>query len=513
MKIILLTILLYLSCLASTSAQEIVFSTYLNSSDFVYSRLSSVADKDGCIFVMGAARSGLEVTKDAFQKNFKGYDSYGGGDLFLMKLSPAGDVIYSTYIGGSGSDYMGDQIVMDMSGNVYLGFSTHSKDLRVSPNAVQKKHNNGRDYYVIKFSNDCKYLASSYLGGSKDDSSPWLAINNNLLYLIGNTKSEDFPITKGAVQDKFKKNPKAKPNQLRRVQDLSITALSLNLDKILFSTYLGGKSYERVPSFSFDKKGNLVLCGTTESDDYPTTKNAYDRSLNGKADGFITILNPNLTKIIYSTFIGGKGDDRIGFLSNDYSGNLIFTGSTTSTDFPITPDALKTKPVGKKEGFIMKMKPGKGGLVYSSFIGGTGDDSFSFVAQTKTGQYVLIGETKSKDFPITDNALDKTQNGPILKTKSAEYFSVTEDEIFSKGAEDLVMMILDKSLKKIKYSTFIGGARDDAWRGMVTAKLIKGNQLFISTLTTSHDFPTTHRLATYPGAPRNTLLKLTLKHQ
>lgn len=513
MRIIFLTILLFLGCVASASAQDIVFSTYLNSSDFVYSRLSSVADKDGCIFVMGAAKSDLKVTRDAFQKNFKGYDTYGGGDLFLMKLSPAGDVIYSTYIGGSGTDYLGGRIVMDESGNVYLGFTTYSKDLPVSPNAVQKKHKSGRDYYVIKFSNNCRYSASSYLGGSNDDSSPCLAINNGLLYLIGNTKSEDFPTTKGAVQDKFMKNPKADPGQQRRVQDLSITALSLNLDKIVFSTYLGGKSLEIVPSFSFDKKGNIVLCGTTYSDDYPTTKNAYDRSLSGKLDGFLTILTPNLSKMIYSTYIGGKGDDRIGFLSNDDSGNLILTGSTTSTDFPITPDALKTKPVGKKDGFILKMKPGTGGLVYSSFLGGTDDDSFSFVARTETGQYVLLGETKSKDFPITDNALDKTQNGPVLKTHSAEYFSVTEDEIFYQGAEDLTLMILDKSLKKIKYSTFIGGARDDAWQGMVTANLIKGNQLFIATLTTSHDFPTTHRLAAYPGAPRNTLLKLNLKHQ
>jgi hypothetical protein len=402
---------------------------------------------------------------------------------------------------------------MDESGNVYIGFTTYSKDLPVSPNAVQKKHKNGRDYFVIKFSNDCRYLASSYLGGSKDDSSPRLAINNNLLYLIGNSQSEDFPVTKRVVQDKFKKNPKAAPDQQWRVQDLTITALSFNLEKIVYSTYLGGGSYESVPSFSFDKKGNVVLFGTTNSDDFPSTKNAYDRSLNGKSDGFLTILTPNLSKIVYSTFIGGKEDDHIGFLCNDDSGNLILTGSTKSADFPITRGALNTELVGEKDGFIIKMKPDIGGLIYSSFLGGTGDDAFSFVAQTGTGQFVLLGETKSKDFPITDNALDKTQNGPVLKTYSSEYFSVTEDEIYYQGEEDLALMILDKSLKKIKYSTFIGGARDDAWQGMVTANLIKGDRLYISTLTTSHDFPTTHRLAAFPGSPRNTLLIVNLKSQ
>lgn len=513
MKIIFFTILFYLGCVASTSAQDIVSSTYLNSADFVYSRLSSAVDKDGCIFVVGGTKSGHKVSRDAFQKNFKGYSSYGGGDLFLMKLSPDGDVIYSTYIGGTGSDYLGDQMVLDESENVYISFSTYSKDLPVSANAIQKKHKSERDYYVIKFSNDCKYLASSYLGGSKDDSFPRLALNNNLLYLIGSTKSEDFPTTAGAIQDKFKKNPTAAPNEQRRVQDLSITALSLNLDKIVYSTYLGGKSSERVPSFSFDKKGNLVLCGTTHSNDYPTTKDAYDQSINGKSDGILTILSPNLSRIIYSTFIGGKEDDRIGFLCKDDSGNFILTGSTKSLDFPITPDALKTKPVGKKDGFIMKIKPGAGGLVYSSFLGGTEDDSFSYVAQTGKGQYVLLGETKSKDFPLTDNALDKTQNGPVLKSHWAEYFLVTEDEIYSQGEEDLALMILDKSLKKIKYSTFIGGARDDAWQGMVTANLIKGDQLYISTLTKSHDFPTTHGLAAFPGSPRNTLLIMNLKNQ
>ena len=120
-----------------------------------------------------------------------------------MKLSPNGEIIYSTYIGGSRSEIYCLQIALDDLGNVYVGFTTDSPDLPVSNNAYQKSIKGENDHYIIKFSNDCRYIASTYIGGSGSDHWTTLAINNNTLYLFGKTKSLDFPTTQKVIQKEY----------------------------------------------------------------------------------------------------------------------------------------------------------------------------------------------------------------------------------------------------------------------------------------------------------------------
>ncbi len=165
---------------------------------------------------------------------------------------------------------------------------------------------------------------------------------------------------------------------------------------------------------------------------------------------------------------------------------------------------------GDKDGFIMKLNVSANKLEYSSFLGGSGNDEFRYIAKTDNEKFVLVGETNSKNFPLTKNAMDQTLNGPVEKTHSSGWFSISEDEIHYKDEEDLSLLILDKSLKNIEYSTYIGGSRDDGFYGMLTANLNDSNQLLISTLSNSPNFPVTHSFAAYPGAPRIILLKIDL---
>ncbi len=200
-------------------------------------------------------------------------------------------------------------MALDDFGNVYVGFTTDSKDLPVSNNAYQKSIKGENDHYIIKFSNDCKYIASTYLGGSGGDHWTRLAVNKNNLYLFGKTKSLDFPTTPKAIQKEYDNS--APPDSTNRyiVGDITITALSLNLDKVLYSTYLGGNSMDFIKSCSFGLDGEIILAGQTFSENFPVTKNAYQKSKAGKEDGFLTILNQKLSKIKYSTFIGGDSTD------------------------------------------------------------------------------------------------------------------------------------------------------------------------------------------------------------
>lgn len=486
MKTLYLTSLLFLSIISNTIAQRVEFSANLSNDGKVHTNNSSVIDKYGNIFVAGGTRDGLKVTNDAFQSKYNG-DSGGriGGDIYLMKLSPSGELIYSTYIGGSSDEYYCNQIAIDNDENVYVGFTTSSKDLPVSDNAYQKTHNvidDDNDHYVIKFNNNCQYLASTYLGGSKSDHWTRLAVNKNILYLVGCTKSEDFPVTFGVIQEKY--NVWTAPDSLRRwmEKDITITALSLDLDKVLYSTYLGGNHYEGVNSFTIDKKGRIILAGSTKSDDFPTSEICYDDSYNGDYDGFLTVINPSLSEIEYSTFIGTDKSDYIKSVDPIDKNNIILAGETRSPDFPISSDAIKTNFDGRSDGFIAKLNVKTNTLIYSSYIGGSGGDKINDVEITDKKEVILAGITGSKDFPVTDNALYKT---PI-------------------GSSDLVILKLDKTLKNIEYSTYLGGSNREYMEKIKYAN----NRLILTYTSSSDDFPVTNKYAEKDSTNLNVLVKI-----
>lgn len=483
------TILFFASIGSGIFAQKVEFTGYLASGGGVHTSTPSVVDKDGNIFVAGGTREGLKVTNDAFQKNYMGNtkDDVTGGDAFLMKLSPKGGLIYSTYIGGSGSENYCLQIALDELGNVYVGFTTDSRDLPVSKNAYQKSTKGENDHYIIKFSNDCKYIASTYLGGSEGDHWTRLAIKKNTLYLVGKTKSPDFPTTPKAIQKEYDNSAPPDSNHIWMVGDITITALSINLDKVLFSTYLGGNSLDYVRSLSFGLDEKIILAGQTSSGNFPVTKNAYQKSIAGKEDCFFTILNKNLSKIEYSTFIGGDSTDQINSVLTVDRDNVILAGQTKSPDFPTTTDALNGKYLGgNSDGFIMKFNLKLNKPVYSSFIGGSKTDWLNYIAKFDERKYVLVGTSSSKDFNVTANALYKFINGGL----------------------DLVILFLDKTLKNIEYSTYGGGSKQRIMDPSVN--YAKGGKLLISSMCVAPDFNVTLKYAEPDNTWTNCIWKFDL---
>lgn len=469
-------------------AQKLDFSTYLVSNDEVHASPLSVTDKDGNVFVIGGTRSGLKVTKDAFQKEYQGHSNWVGGDIFLMKLSPEGKLLYSSYIGGMGNDAYAGKIVFDDFGNVYVVFSTDSKKLPVSNNAYQRYNKGNSDHYIIKFSKDCKYIAATYFGGNGSDHWPEIAINNNILYLKGAADSDGYPTTQGVIQESFNKWQGESPSQSWMMQDITITALSLELDKLYYSTYLGGSKYDVVNSLDFDKNGNLILTGSTTSENYPVTQNGYNTKINGGMDLFFTILKPDFSDVVYSSFIGGSSNDIMPKLISFKNNEIILIANTESSDFPATSDALNREFGGDKDGVISKINIKTKKLVYSSFIGGSGEDYIMYGAETKKGSYVLAGRTNSKDLPVTNNAIGKSFN----------------------GGKDLRVVLLDNSLKKIEYATYIGGSNDDAWQATPNAYLTNNDELLITTVTSSLDFPCTNKFTKIPSFEMIYLLKIDL---
>lgn len=485
MKTVLIIALFSLYFVSNSIAQKIDYSVKLAYDGLVHTNNSTVIDKDGNIFVAGGTKNGLQITEDAFQKNFAGHEWIGGGDIYLMKLSPDGELLYSTYIGGSKDEYYCNQIAIDVNGNVYIGFTTNSSDLPVSNNAYQKSLNGSEnDHYIIKFSNDCKYISSTYLGGSGSDHWTRLAINNNVLYLVGCTKSLDFPVTEDVIQEEYNNWTSPDTSLQWLVKDITITALSLNLEKIYHSTFFGGDNYEGVNNFRIDPNGKLILAGVTNSNNFPITKSGYNRSYNGNKDGFISIIDPDLSKILYSTLLGGKEDDKIESVAFDKN-NIILVGDTKSPDFPVTDDAISKELNGtNKDGFITKLNTNTNELIYSSYLGGPGGDQINEVRITKTQELLLVGVTGSKDFPTTENALYKT----------------------TLGGADLVLLKLDQSLKNIAYSTYIGGTQHEYFPEVN----LLDNKIILSFTSTSKDFPFTNQYAQKDTTNINALMKIDL---
>lgn len=489
MRKFVITVLLFTGVISCTFSQKLDFSAYLASGGGVHSSAPSVADKNGNIFIAGCTREGLKVTDDAFQKSYKGHTDKDvtGGDAFLMKLSPTGELIYSTYIGGSGSENYCLKLALDDSDNVYVGFTTESCDLPVSDNACQKTLKGENDHYIIKFSNDCRYIASTYLGGSGSDHWTTLGVNNNALYLFGKTKSPDFPTTKKAVQKGYDNSAPPDSSQSWMSGDITISALSLNLDKVLYSTYLGGKSLDYIRSFSFGSDGKIMLVGATYSDNYPVTKNAFRKSLGGKKDGFLTIVSKNLSKIDYSTLIGGDSTDQVNSVYAEDADHIIIAGETQSPDFPVTSDALNKKYLGgKSDGFIMNFNLTSNKPVYSTFFGGSKTDWLKFITKGDDQKFVVVGTSSSKDFPVTKDALYPSINGGM----------------------DLVVSVLDETLKDIKYSTYGGGSKQIVMDPVVN--YVKGGGLIISSICISPDFPVKIKYAKPDSTWTNCLWKFDL---
>jgi hypothetical protein len=230
------------------------------------------------------------------------------------------------------------------------------------------------------------------------------------------------------------------------------------------------------------------LAGSTKSDDFPTTEICYDNSYSGDYDGFLTIIDPSLSKIEYSTFIGGNLADQIKSMATYDSKNIILIGNTSSLDFPISSDAVKPEIGGRSDGFITKLNVKTNELVYSSFIGGLGGEEISAVEVSDKKGVFLVGRTGSNDFPVTEEALYETISG---------------------GA-DLVVVKLDKTLKNIEYSTYLGGSKSEYFPNTACTN---DNELLISLTTKSPDFPVNIKYAEIDSTNMNVLVKFDLNNK
>ncbi|MCK5415306.1 MAG: fibronectin type III domain-containing protein, partial [Thermoplasmata archaeon] len=208
--------------------------------------------------------------------------------------------------------------------------------------------------------------------------------------------------------------------------------------------YFGGSRGDTAYAITTDDDGNIYVGGFTFSADIPTTPGCYDDTRGGDSDGFVAKFDPTGSTLIFSTYIGGSDGEYVYGLDVDNDGYIYITGMTYSDDFPTTSGAFcQTFGGGSSDAYITKLDYDGSRLLYSTFIGGNGDDRAVDIHVTDEGQAIIVGETKSDDFPTTAGCFDDTL-----------------------GLEDMFATKLSSDGSSLVFSTFVGGPSIDYCRAL-----------------------------------------------
>ena len=359
----------------SPDGSALVYSTALGGGGNDQGKAIAV-DTAGNAYVTGVAGDGFPTTPGAFQTTWGG----GSGDAFVAEINPSGmALIYSTYLGGSGSD-AGFGIAVDSAG--YVNITGYTSSDFPTKNPLQPNFGGGSyDAFVARVNPAGSALAySTYLGGNSDDDGLGIAVDRGGdAYVTGITGSTDFP-TMNALQ------PASGGGT-----DAFVTKITPS-GSLVYSTYLGGSFGDAGTGIAVDGVGNAHVTGYTYSLDFPTL-NPLQARLGGRDDAFLAKLTPSGSALLYSTYLGGSSFESGrsvtlggGGVALDSADNAYITGSTSSMNFP-TMNPLQPASGGGIDAFVAKLyiAPGTTTTLVSSLNPSTYGKAVTFAATVSSG--------------------------------------------------------------------------------------------------------------------------------
>jgi len=370
-------------------------------------------------------------------------------------------LLQSTYLGGGGYD-QGRSIAVDGDGYIYLAGSTSSTNFPTR-NQYQTDQT-GEDAFLSKFDPEpllgmLQLLYSSYLGGGGYDAAYGVAaLGSGVVVVGGSTGSSDFPTL----------NPYQTDQTGFDAFLVKLDTTQTGVNSLLYATYLGGSDGDECHGVAVDGSGYAYLVGNTGSSDFPTL-NPYQTNQGG-TDVYLAKLDTTQSGsacLLYATYLGGDGMDLGWGVAVDGNGYAYLAGNTGSSDFP-TLNPYQTDQTGT-DAFLSKIDPSQSGaasLLYSTYLGGDGNDEAHGVAVGSGGDAYLAGNTESSDFPLV-NAYQTTQ-----------------------ANQDAVVARVDTTQSgtaSLAYSTRLGG---DDWDGAQSIATDGGGAVVVTGGTGSGNFPT-----------------------
>src|SRR5262245_20365509 len=310
---------------------------------------------------------------------------------------------------------------------------------------------------------------ATYLGGLGPDQAFAVAVDPaGNVYVTGNTTVINFPTTAGSFRPTVPGGT-----------DAFIVKLSNNLGTAVYSTYLGGTTGDDAGrDIAVDAGGNAYVTGFTNSTDFPFTPGAFQTVLGGGVcsgvpcnDAFVVKLDPTGATLLYGTYLGGSGSDVGLGIAVDAAGTAHVPGGTFATNFPTTAGAVQATPGGSREAFVTKLNSLGSAPVYSTFLGGTGDDVGNAIAVSSSGIAYVTGTTASTapvSFPVTAGSFQAGVGGPV-------------------GTTDAFVTALNTS-GALVYSTFLGGIASDEG---LSITVDAGGNAYVTGAASSANFPAT----------------------
>ncbi|MFN0085202.1 MAG: FG-GAP-like repeat-containing protein [Blastocatellia bacterium] len=255
--------------------------------------------------------------------------------------------------------------------------------------------------------------------------------------------------------------------------DLLVARIAPAGNALGFLKILGGYETEGARGIALDREGRVYLTGVTNSPNYPAV-NAFQSALGGSNDGFVTKLDGQSGAILYSTYLGGAGNDEARGVAVDEAGNAVVAGRTASANFPVrNPIKPENKEVFLFDAFVAKLNPQGSGLIYSTYLGGSSNDEATAVAVDSAGNAYVGGQTSSLDFPV----IGATQ--PSLAA----------------GTDGFVTR-LNAAGSQILFSTYLGGGSAD----QITSIAVDGSRgIYVAGGTSSGNFPSRNPIPLPPN--------------
>ena len=445
---------------------SLLWSTYYGGSgnDYGY---SATLDLNGHIILTGVTESSDFPVYDPGGSYFQG-TSAGASDVFIIKFSNTGELLWATYYGGSG-DEQGRFVSTDFNGNIFLIGRTNSADFPLyDPGGdayFQDSLSGSYDGFIIKFSSSGQRLWATFYGGGNDEVFQSVTTDaSGNVFITGYTWSTDFPTFDpggGAYFD----------GSHDGWEDGFILKFS-NTGILQWATYYGGWGGDHSHFIRADHLGNIFVIGNTWGNVpvYDPGGGAYvDSTNNGGYDIFILKFS-NSGVMEWATMYGGSDNEGGHCVVSDDSGNIFITGVTRSYNFPLLDPGNgayfdSTYNGGNWDGYIAKFT-NSGIWKWSTYYGGSDEDNFSKIEVDDSGNVFITGRTLSTDFPL---------NNP----GGGAYF----DSTYNGNGDAYILSFSNKGF--LEYSTYLGGNGED-WG---TKPAIYGNDIVLTGFTTSVDFP------------------------
>jgi Beta-propeller repeat len=403
----------------SPEGTSIAFSTYIGGA--ANDEATGVGlDSSGNILVAGTTSSANFPTRNPLQ------GIYGGKvESFLLKIAAGGELIYSTYIGGFEDDHV-NGLAVDANDNVLLGGVTRSSNFWASGGLRPAFQGGVTDGWVFKMSSAGQRIWSTYLGGFGNDSANGVAVDaQGDVYVTGTTTSLGFPVTAGALQPTI-----AHPSN----PDAFVTKIQADGTAFLYSTYLGGTNFDEGIDIRVDAQNQAFVTGNTDSIDFPALNPLQGPP--GNRDVFVTKMNANGTGMLFSTFLAGSNQDTAAGIALDPQGAAYILGSTSSSDFP-TASPIQSGLAGGRDLFLTKIDSAGTARQWSTYLGGTSNDTASGIAVDASSSVYIAGSTGSADFPrlrAAQNGLLGTQDAFVTKISGCDISLAPASVTFGAGA-------------------------------------------------------------------------------